>query len=409
MLKTRVIPWQNADAILSGTVVTCILVMGLQWGRPVLVPVALAILLTLLLNPLVKMLQRHGFGRMLAVMIAVSVAGILILLIGVLVTRQITILAAELPQNTANIKAKVKALRQMGSSAFPGQFQRMAEEMGSDVDLTSTRQPPQKIALQTESGREVAVEPVLLATKPTPWLTLTGYLSSAFEVLATLAFSLILLVIFLIGRDNLRDRLVVLAGKARIALTSKALEDVTERIRRYLMMVAAINGGYGVVLALGHIDNQLLDQIESTANRLDESLPTKYVSQPIFDGRVKVLLGPAADESDSAALDMLRKLLNPDQWDVERTAVETLTSELVTRVALERPAILCIAALPPRGLAHARYLCKRLRDSSPQLQIVVGRWGKKRNVRIEREQLEDTGASFVTTTLVETPLFLKST
>lgn len=105
---------------------------------------------------------------------------------------------------------------------------------------------------------------------------------------------------------------------------------------------------------------------------------------------------------------MLRQSLDSMQWDIEQTAVETLTSELAARIALDPPAILYIAALPPRGLAHARYLCKRLRDSSPELQIVVGRWGQKCNCKLEREQLEQAGATFVTTSLAETIQLLKS-
>ena len=51
MTKTRIVPtWQNAIFILSGTVVSLIIVIGLQWGRPVLIPIGLAILLTFLLN-----------------------------------------------------------------------------------------------------------------------------------------------------------------------------------------------------------------------------------------------------------------------------------------------------------------------------------------------------------------------
>ena len=52
MTKTRIVPsWQNAIIILSGTVVSLSMVIALQWGRPVLVHIALAILPTFLLNP----------------------------------------------------------------------------------------------------------------------------------------------------------------------------------------------------------------------------------------------------------------------------------------------------------------------------------------------------------------------
>ncbi len=620
MSKTRIIPsWQNAIIILSGTVVSLILVIALQWGRPVLVPIALAILLTFLLNPIVKKLQQRGLGRMPAVMLGVSAAGLAMLLIGALVARQFTILVAELPQNTANIKAKVQTLRQFGSSPMAAQFKNMAEEISEATILPSAKEPtPQgdagKASVTDEKSildEAVKSGPVIVQTESTPWLGLTGYLSSAVEVLATLAFSLILLIVFLIGRDDLRDRVVVLAGRARIATTSKALEDVTERISRYLLMVAMLNGSFAVMLGLGLfalqvpyaflwgfmagalrfipyigpwigalgpigialatsegwfqpvavfglvlvlelVSNNILEPLvfgrstgvsstaliisaafwgylwgpiglvmsapiavclmvvgknipqlaflnlllgsepalrsdmgiyqrfmlrdEQEATRLillrlkdapadevfdDMLIPTLSFAKRDFlrtqlseedhklvlDGvqaslchtekflqtiaqrkedelelamaevdapapvevkRVKILICPAADASDSAALTMLQQSLGSTQWDIEQTAVETLTSELVARIALDPPAILCIAALPPRGLAHARYLCKRLRDSSPQLQIVVGRWGQKRNLKLEREQLEQAGATFVTTSLEETIQLLNS-
>ncbi|MBC7964899.1 MAG: AI-2E family transporter, partial [Fuerstia sp.] len=574
MSKTRIVPsWQNAIIILSGTVVSLIIVIALQWGRPVLIPIALAILLTFLLNPVVKKLQQHGLGRLPAVMLGVFAAGLAMLLIGALVARQVTILVAELPQNTANIKAKVQTLRQFGSSPMAAQFEKMAEEISEATTLPSAEQatPQGEIKDRSLLEKAVATEPVIVRTEATPWLGLTGYLSSAFEVLATLAFSLILLVVFLIGRDDLRDRVVVLAGRARVAVTSKALEDVTERISRYLMMVAMMNGGFGILLGLGLfalqvpyaflwgflagslrfipyigpwigaigpiaialatsegwfqpiavfgfvlvlelVGNNVLEPLmfgrstgvsstaliisaafwgylwgpiglilsapiavclmvvgknipqlaflnlllgsepalrsdmgiyqrfmlrdEQEATRLillrlkdapadevfDELLiPTLSFAKRDFlrnqlseedhklvlDGvqaalghtekllqtiaqqkedelelamadvdapapvevkRVKLLICPAADASDSVALTMLRQSLGSIRWEIEQTAVETLTSELVARIALDPPAILCIAALPPRGLAHARYLCKRLRESSPQLQ-----------------------------------------
>ena len=612
--KTRIIPsWQNAIIILSGTVVSLIIVVGLQWGRPVLVPIALAVLLTFLLNPVIKKLQQRGLRRTLAVILGVSAAGLVMLLVGGLVARQVTILVAEFPQNTANIKAKVQTLRQFGSSRMAAKFEKMAEEI-SEVTTSPAREdntPQGKTGDKSLLDKAVASDPVIVQTESTPWLGLTGYLSSAFEVLATLAFSLILLVVFLIGRDDLRDRVVVLAGRARIAMTSKALEDVTERISRYLLMVAMLNGGFGILLGVGLfflqvpyaflwgflagslrfipyigpwigaigpiaialatsagwsqpmavfglvlllelVGNNIIEPwafgnstgVSSTAliisaafwgylwgpiglvmsapiavclmvigknipqlaflnlllgsepalrsnmgiyQRLmlgDEQEATRLIllrlkdapADEVFDELLipalsyakrdflrnqlseedrkvvlegvqttlghtekflqtiaqrkvdeltltmakvdapvpaqvtclKMLICPGADASDSLALTMLQQSLGSVQWEIEQTAVETLTSELVARIAQDPPAILCIAALPPRGLSHARYLCKRLRECSPELQIVVGRWGQKRNCKLVREQLEEAGATFVTTSLAETIQLLNS-
>ena len=143
-------------------------------------------------------------------------------------------------------------------------------------------------------------------------------------------------------------------------------------------------------------------------DELELALAEVDAPAPVEVKRVKLLICPAADVSDSVALTMLQQSLGSVFWDIEQTAVETLTSELVARIAIDPPAILFIAALPPRGLAHARYLCKRLRDSSSQLQIVVGRWGQKRNFKLEHEQLEQAGATFVTASLAETTQLLTS-
>jgi len=72
------------------------------------------------------------------------------------------------------------------------------------------------------------------------------------------------------------------------------------------------------------------------------------------------------------------------------------------RLADQAPALVCIGALPPGGLAHTRYLCKKLRARFPKVKIVVGRWGLTGNVEANREQLQDAGADLTATTILET-------
>jgi len=74
----------------------------------------------------------------------------------------------------------------------------------------------------------------------------------------------------------------------------------------------------------------------------------------------------------------------------------------VALVGEKEPAVVCIGALPPGGLAHTRYLCKRLRTQLPAARIVVGRWGLKGNVEVNEEQLREAGADQVETTLLQT-------
>jgi hypothetical protein len=99
---------------------------------------------------------------------------------------------------------------------------------------------------------------------------------------------------------------------------------------------------------------------------------------------------------------MLRQLLDPAKWEVRIVALEMLVSQLVELVDEENPGIVCIGSLPPGGLAHTRYLCKRLRSRRPAVRIVVGRWGIKGNIEQTQEQLREAGADHVGTTLSET-------
>jgi hypothetical protein len=97
------------------------------------------------------------------------------------------------------------------------------------------------------------------------------------------------------------------------------------------------------------------------------------------------------------ALGLFRELLDPARWEVTALTPDTLSSELLEAVERTRPAVLCVASLPPGGLAHTRYLCKRLRQRFPDLKILVGLWGLPGDVPLQ--SLADAGADATTTTL----------
>lgn len=77
---------------------TAVVLSMLFWLQAVLVPVALAILLTFMLSPLVSLLQRIRLPRALAVMIVVGIAFSLIVALGWLLGRQVTNLVDTFPQ-----------------------------------------------------------------------------------------------------------------------------------------------------------------------------------------------------------------------------------------------------------------------------------------------------------------------
>jgi predicted PurR-regulated permease PerM len=124
--------------------------------------------------------------------------------------------------------------------------------------------------------------------------------------------------------------------------------------------------------------------------------------------KVHVLGCPGHDEADRLALEMFRQLLDPSRWDVEVLSIEMLSAEMVALAGQKQPAVVCIAAMPPGGLAHTRYLCKRLRAQLPDAKIVVGRWGLTSDLEQNQEQLREAGADQVEMNLRETCNHLNS-
>jgi hypothetical protein len=171
-------------------------------------------------------------------------------------------------------------------------------------------------------------------------------------------------------RDRERDDLTESDEQSLLQAMREILEDLGER-------------------------REVVAQAEETSHAEDRG----NASTPVA---LRILACPARDQADRLALEMLRQLLDPTKWTVEIAAVETLTVDLVAQVAEQPPALVCIGALPPGGLAHTRYLCKKLRARFPKVKIIVGRWGLTDTVEANREELQDAGADLMATTLMET-------
>jgi predicted PurR-regulated permease PerM len=117
---------------------------------------------------------------------------------------------------------------------------------------------------------------------------------------------------------------------------------------------------------------------------------------------VLVLGCPAHHEAEEISVLMLAQLLKADGCRVEPVSTRALPADVETRIEKEHPALVFIAILPPGGFPQARYLCKRLRKRFAKLPIVVGYWGSARNYDKVLVRLRAAGASYVTTTLLQT-------
>jgi hypothetical protein len=180
-----------------------------------------------------------------------------------------------------------------------------------------------------------------------------------------------------------------------------------------------------IVQAADEIGEELIDRMEIPALKSDESGPESSAARPsgcpassgtrrehstarLGPDRALVLCCPAEDKEDEAALRLLARTLDPNRWEVDVLSTDTLSSELLSRTGEKKPDLICIAALPPGGQAHTRYLCKRLRLRFPDVKIIVARCGLESSSEENVGMLHLAGADFVTTSLEETRAQLKT-
>jgi len=107
---------------------------------------------------------------------------------------------------------------------------------------------------------------------------------------------------------------------------------------------------------------------------------------------------PILDRADELALKMLARVAS-SQARIEVMATATLTGELLGSLEATPPDLVCISALGPGGMGQVHYVCKRVRQSFPDLPIVVGHWAFQGNCEKMTRNIKERGASDVTTQL----------
>src|SRR6202035_5059013 len=108
----------------SSAILAALFIAALYFGREIFVPIALAILLSFVLAPLVGLLQRARITRGFAVVSVVILAFMIIFGLGTLIANQLTQLAGDLPVYQSTMREKIKSVR--GATARSGTLERAA-------------------------------------------------------------------------------------------------------------------------------------------------------------------------------------------------------------------------------------------------------------------------------------------
>jgi len=242
-LRNTVQAWDSMDdtwhtlkpwVIFAGCV---LVVVVLYWAQAVLVPIALAVLLTFVLTPPVSWLERW-LGRVPAVLAAVTLVFIVLGLAGWGLARQMDHLADDLPTYRVNILAKIADVRGAGKGGSVEKLQETIEGIKTDLEQSSA-------PTGTRSRPVVVTSELVTGFTGFSWLgPIVGPLSTAGLVLAMVIF-------MLLERRDLRDRLIGLFGHGQLTVTTKAFDEAGTRVSRQLLMQSLVNLVYGIAAGLG--------------------------------------------------------------------------------------------------------------------------------------------------------------
>lgn len=225
---------------LGGVVV---LIGALYLAKEFLIPIVLAALVAFSLSPVVKWLERRRIPRMLAVLSVCFAVTLLLVSIAWTVVSQMTDFAAQLPHYRTNLLSKVEQLKSQSRGPWWGAAVTISEVADSLQETAHKIAPNSGSTQPTEPDKPVEVK--VITPNDSTMKELGLGLASVAGPFGTGAVVAVLAIFMLMARDNLRDRMVHLAGRGRLRVTHQAMADAGRRVSRYLLAQTVVNVLYG--------------------------------------------------------------------------------------------------------------------------------------------------------------------
>lgn len=243
--------------MLATAILVTLTVATLYFAREILVPVAIAVLLSFVLSPLVKALRKVGVGKRISVGIVVFTTFVIAVALGIVLARQVTQLATDAPQYQLAVSRKIEAARKLATSnplltkidrAVSDFTQLSARSRKSESKARSIDASEPQMAGTPTGKAPLAVE--LVSPPPDALALLRTAVGVAATPTATAAFVAIFIVFILLQREDLRNRLIRLFGSSDLQRTTLAMNDAARRLSRYFLAQVLLNMTFGAVVAL---------------------------------------------------------------------------------------------------------------------------------------------------------------
>ena len=228
--------------LVNGLVIFLAVCGILYYGQEILIPIVLAILLSLLLAPCVRILQKLRIPKPAAIIGVVCLAFAVLFALTAVLATSLSHLAGDLPQYESNLREKARSLKFATSGG--GTIEKAANVL---KDLQSELQLPQQTTLANNSPNQ----PIPVEIRETNFGPLDPVIKAVgilIHPLTQFGIVLLMVVLILFNREDLRNRLIRLAGTGDLHRTTTALDDAGLRLSQLFTTQILINGLTGVLI-----------------------------------------------------------------------------------------------------------------------------------------------------------------
>jgi predicted PurR-regulated permease PerM len=232
--------------------VAALIITALYFGREIFVPLALAVLLSFVLAPFVIRLHSWRIPRTASVLIVVFVGFSIIFSLGGLMVSQATRLAAKLPGYQQTLSDKIESLRGlMGGSGTLEQASTVLKKLETELEHgDATGQTDNEPARQV-SDKAAPIPVEIKQPDPGALTTLAKIIEPLLSPLTTTGIVVIFVAFILLQREDLRNRLIRLAGSGDIQRTTAALDDAGKRLSKLFLTQIIFNAVFGLAIGTG--------------------------------------------------------------------------------------------------------------------------------------------------------------
>jgi predicted PurR-regulated permease PerM len=224
-----------------------VLILVLYFARELLIPLAFALSLAFLLGPAVERLERIRLPRLPAIALVGVVACVLVSGVGYVVARQLLHVAQTLPIYRLTLQKKIASVHSPTERSIEKALDNL-EDIGAD--LAHSAAPPAPVVWP--NAPNLQPQPVRVVPPDGGQLQATGQMAlTLLKPIGTVAVVIVFTIYMLLKREELRNRLLLLAGMGHISIMTQALQDAATRISQYLVLQAAVNAAYGLCFGVG--------------------------------------------------------------------------------------------------------------------------------------------------------------